>query len=58
MEYLPVLGTLFVLMIAVLIVGNLWFHLIDGLLERFRRIFFPPKPTNWHIRSDDDENSP
>lgn len=43
------LGAILLVLIAVTIVGNLWFHTVESLLERFKGLFSRRKaPPAWH----------
>ena len=43
------IGALLLFLLAVLLVGNLWFHLVDGLLERIKGLFTRRRPPPvWH----------
>ena len=48
MDWLFFAGGILVLLTAILAVGHLWFHFVDGVLERIKNRLFPPKPVNWH----------
>lgn len=43
------IGVIVLVLLAVVIVGNLWFHFVESILERIRRLFHRKKePPAWH----------
>ena len=43
------LGTLLLVLVAVLMVGRVWFHLVEALIRRVKGLFGRPKdPPAWH----------
>lgn len=43
------LGAILLVLVAVLVVGNLWFHFVESLLNRVKRLFTRHKePPAWH----------
>ena len=56
MEWLLFAGGVLVLLTVLLAAGHLWFHLVDGILERIKHRLFPPKTVNWHTLPEDDDD--
>ena len=48
-------GGLLALLLLILIVGNLWFHLVEGGLAWIKERLLPQKKENWHTFSDHEE---
>ena len=43
------IGGALLVLLGVVVLGNLWFHLVEGLLDRLRRRWGRPKePPAWH----------
>ena len=43
------IGGILLLLVVLVIVGNLWFHLVESLLGRIRRLFTRRRePPVWH----------
>lgn len=43
------IGGILLLLVVLVIVGNLWFHLVESLLGRIRRLFTRRRePPAWH----------
>lgn len=43
------LGAMLLVLVAVVIVGNLWFHTVESLLDRLKGLFSRRKdPPAWH----------
>lgn len=55
MEHLILFGGLLAVLLLILVVGNLWFHLVEGALARIKELFLPQKGENWHTFSDHEE---
>ena len=50
------LGAILLVLIAVIIVGNLWFHMVESLLERFKSLFSRRgDPPVWHPLAPEEE---
>lgn len=46
---LGTIGAFLVVLLLVFVVGNLWFHLVEGVLERIKGLFRGRKePPAWH----------
>lgn len=41
-------GAIFLLLLFLFLLGNLWFHLVEGLLKKIKGSFFPKKEIPWH----------
>lgn len=41
-------GAIFLLLLFLFLLGNLWFHLVEGLLKKIKGILFPKKEVPWH----------
>lgn len=51
MTLIPLLqqaGVIFLLLLLLFFLGNLWFHLVEGLLKKIKGILFPQKKVPWH----------
>lgn len=47
--YLKEIGACLLILVAAVAAGNLWFHFVDGILERVKRLFTRHKaPPAWH----------
>lgn len=43
------IGAIVLVLLVIVIVGNLWFHFVESILERIRRLFHRKKePPAWH----------
>lgn len=43
------IGAFLLVLLTVFIVGNLWFHFVESILDRIRRLFTRRKePPAWH----------
>ena len=42
------IGAFFLVVVVVFIFGNLWFHFVESILNRLKRLFIRPKDTPWH----------
>jgi len=43
------LGAILLVLTVVVLLGNLWFHLVEGLLDRVKRLFTRHRdPPAWH----------
>lgn len=43
------IGAIILVLLIIVIVGNLWFHFVEAILERIRRLFCRKKePPAWH----------
>lgn len=45
---LGAIGAFLLVLIVVFLVGNLWFHLVEGVLARIRRSLSRKEPPAWH----------
>ena len=51
------IGAFLLLLVAVFLFGNLWFHLIETILKRIRkRLTRHKKPPAWHTLPSDKED--
>ena len=51
------IGTFLLFLAAVLIFGNLWFHLIEAILGQIKELFTRRKePPAWHTLPQDEED--
>jgi hypothetical protein len=51
------IGAFLLFLVAVFIFGNLWFHFIEAILRRIKKIFtHHKKPPAWHPLPPDKEN--
>ena len=47
--YLKEIGACLLVLVAIVAVGNLWFHFVEGILERIKGLFTRRKaPPAWH----------
>ncbi len=52
------IGMILLVLIAVVIFGNLWFHLVDSALERIKRLLTGRKePPAWHPLPAEEEDN-
>ena len=50
------IGGILLFLVAVFILGNLWFHFIETILKRIKRLFTRRKePSVWHTLPPDEE---
>ena len=55
---LGAIGAFFLVLIVVFVIGTLWFHFVESLLERGRRFFSRrKKPPAWHPLPPEQEDS-
>lgn len=53
------IGAFLVVLLLVFVVGNLWFHLVEGVLERIKGLFRSHKePPAWHSFPQEQEDDP
>ena len=51
------IGAFLLFLAAVLILGNLWFHLIEAILGQIKKLFTRRKePPAWHTLPQDEED--
>ena len=51
------MGDLLLLLVAVFVFGNLWFHFVEAILNRIKRLFTRRKePPAWHTLPPDKED--
>ena len=51
------IGAFLLVLVAVLIFGNLWFHLIEAILGQIKKLFTRRKePPAWHTLPPDEED--
>ena len=51
------LGALLLLLVVVFVLGNLWFHMVEGALGRIKGLFLRRKePPAWHPLPSEEEN--
>ena len=51
------IGTIVLVLLVIVILGNLWFHFVEAILERIRRLFHRKKePPAWHPLPREQEN--
>ena len=51
------LGALLLLLVVVFALGNLWFHMVEGVLSRIKGLFLRRKePPAWHPLPTEEEN--
>ncbi len=51
------IGAILLLLLAVVILGNLWFHFIETILSRLKKLFTRrQKPPAWHTLPHDEED--
>ncbi len=56
--FLKETGALLLLLTAVFIFGNLWFHFAEAVLRRIKKIFMgDEKPSAWHAFPTDEDES-
>ena len=53
------IGAFLAVLMLVFILGNLWFHFVEAILERIRRLFARRrKPPVWHSLPREDREDP
>ena len=53
------MGVFLLLLAAIFILGNLWFHLVEAMLDRIKRLLQRHRePPAWHPLPRDQENGP
>lgn len=50
------LGAILLLLVVILVIGNLWFHFVEGVLGWFRRLTCRKDPPAWHPLPPDGED--
>ena len=51
------IGAILLFLVGVFLFGNLWFHFIETILKRIRRLFTcRQKPSAWHTLPLDEED--
>ena len=51
------MGALLLLLVVVFVFGNLWFHFVEAILNRIKRMFTRRKePPAWHTLPPDEED--
>lgn len=51
-------GAFLLVLIVVFLIGNLWFHFVESLLERIKRLLTSRRePPAWHPLPPDEEKS-
>ena len=51
------MGALLLLLVVVFVFGNLWFHFVEAILNRIKRLFTRRKePPAWHTLPPDEED--
>lgn len=51
------IGAIVLVLLVIVILGNLWFHFVEAILERIRRLFYRKKePPAWHPLPPEQEN--
>ena len=51
------IGTVVLVLLVIVILGNLWFHFVEAILERIRRLFHrKEEPPAWHPLPPEQEN--
>ena len=52
------IGAILLFLLVVFIFGNLWFHFIEAILRRIKKIFMgDEKPSAWHAFPTDEDES-
>lgn len=55
---LGAVGAFLLVLIVVFVIGNLWFHFVESLLERIKRLLTSRRdPPAWHPLPPDEEKS-
>ncbi len=51
------IGAFLLVLVAVFLFGNLWFHFVETILNRIKKLFTRRKePPTWHMLSPDEED--
>ncbi len=51
------IGAFLLVLVAVFLFGNLWFHFVETILNRIKKLFTRRKePPTWHTLSPDEED--
>ena len=51
------IGAFLLVLVAVFVFGNLWFHFVEAILNRIKRLFTRRKePPAWHTLPPDEED--
>ena len=51
------MGAFLLLLVVVFVFGNLWFHFVEAILNRIKRLFTRRKePPAWHTLPQDEED--
>lgn len=50
-------GAIFLLLLFLFLLGNLWFHLVEGLLKKIKGILFPKNEVPWHTLPKEEQES-
>lgn len=46
---IKIIGIIFIVLLILVIFGNIWFYLVDGMIEKVKRLVFKSQKTeNWH----------
>lgn len=45
---LGAIGAVLVVLVAVFIVGHIWFHIVEGVLDGLKRLFGKKGADTWH----------
>ena len=45
---LGAIGAFLLVLVLVFVVGSLWFHFVEGILARLRRLLSRQEPPAWH----------
>ena len=45
---LGAVGAMLAVLVVVFIVGQVWFHVVEGVLGGLKRLFGKEKPATWH----------
>lgn len=54
---LGAIGAFLIVLIAVFVFGNLWFNIVESVLDKIKRILFRRKsPQIWHTLPTEDED--
>lgn len=55
---LKMIGTIFIVLLILVILCNIWFYFVDGMIEKVKRLFFKSEKTeNWHTLEELDEKN-
>lgn len=42
------IGAFLLVLIGVFLLGKIWFHFVESILDRVKRLLFPSKKPVWH----------